>query len=88
MSENSGASHTQKLMSVRLLLSTQRSGSQFLKALIESRFSSVLCSGEVLEESVAFADQFLAIANWDEVPPALRGTDHGWMGQSPLLASA
>jgi hypothetical protein len=55
-------------MSVRLLLSTQRSGSQFLKALIESRFSSVLCSGEVLEEPVAFAHQFPALASHPEFP--------------------
>jgi LPS sulfotransferase NodH len=37
-------------MQVRLLLSRQRSGSHFLKSFIESRFSGVVCSGEVLEK--------------------------------------
>jgi LPS sulfotransferase NodH len=37
-------------MQIRLLLSRQRSGSHFLKSFIESRFSGVVCSGEVLEK--------------------------------------
>jgi LPS sulfotransferase NodH len=37
-------------MTVSLLLSTQRSGSHFLKSLIETRFPGVVCSGEVLGE--------------------------------------
>ena len=36
-------------MQVRLLLSRQRSGSHFLKSLIEARFTGVVCTGEVLE---------------------------------------
>jgi hypothetical protein len=55
-------------MSVRLLLSTQRSGSHFLKALIEARFPAVVCSGEVLEEPVAFSRQFPALAAAPEFP--------------------
>jgi hypothetical protein len=55
-------------MKVRLLLSTQRSGSHFLKSLIESRFSSIVCSGEVLEEPVAFVRQFPALASHPEFP--------------------
>ncbi len=55
-------------MCVRLLLSTQRAGSHFLKALVESRFSSVACTGEVLEEPVAFARQFPALASHPEMP--------------------
>jgi hypothetical protein len=50
------------------LLSTQRAGSYFLKSLIESRFSSVVCTGEVLEEPVAFAGQFPALAGHPEMP--------------------
>jgi LPS sulfotransferase NodH len=37
-------------MQVRLLISRQRSGSHFVKSFIESRFSGVVCSGEVLEK--------------------------------------
>jgi LPS sulfotransferase NodH len=55
-------------MCIRLLLSTQRCGSHFLKSLIESRFSSVACTGEVLEEPVAFARQFPALALDPEMP--------------------
>jgi LPS sulfotransferase NodH len=36
-------------MNVSLLLSTPRSGSHFLKSLIETRFPAVTCTGEVLE---------------------------------------
>jgi len=55
-------------MKVRLLLSTQRSGSHLLKSLIESRFPSVVCTGEVLEEPVAFIRQFPALASHPEFP--------------------
>ena len=55
-------------MCVRLLLSTQRAGGYFLKSLIESRFSSVACTGEVLEEPVAFTRQFPALADHPEMP--------------------
>ncbi len=55
-------------MSVRLLLSTQRSGSHLLKALIEARFPAVVCSGEVLDEPVAFAHQLPALATAPEFP--------------------
>jgi len=55
-------------MKVRLLLSTQRSGSHFLKSLIESRFPGVVCSGEVLEEPVAFVRQHPALASHPEFP--------------------
>jgi hypothetical protein len=55
-------------MCARLLLSTQRAGSYFLKSLIESRFSTVACTGEVLEEPVAFARQFPALASHPEIP--------------------
>jgi LPS sulfotransferase NodH len=37
-------------MQARLLLSTQRSGSHFLKSFIEARFPNVACTGEVLEQ--------------------------------------
>jgi hypothetical protein len=39
-------------MQLRILLSRQRSGSHFLKSLIDSRFPGVLCTGEVLEKPV------------------------------------
>jgi LPS sulfotransferase NodH len=55
-------------MKVRLLLSTQRSGSHFLKSFVESRFPSVICSGEVLEEPVAFARQLPALSSHPEFP--------------------
>jgi LPS sulfotransferase NodH len=55
-------------MSVRLLLSTQRSGSHFLKAYIESRFPSVICSGELLEEPIAFARQRPSLSTHPEFP--------------------
>jgi len=55
-------------MKVRLLLSTQRSGSHFLKSLIESRFPSVVCTGEVLEEPVAFSHQPPALASHPDFP--------------------
>ena len=55
-------------MCLRLLLSTQRAGSYFLKSLIESRFSSIISTGEVLEEPVAFARQFPALAGHPEMP--------------------
>jgi LPS sulfotransferase NodH len=37
-------------MQLRILLSRQRSGSHFLKSLIDSRFPGVVCTGEVLEK--------------------------------------
>jgi LPS sulfotransferase NodH len=44
-------------MNVRLLLSTQRSGSHFLKSLIETQFPQVTCSGEALEQPIPHASQ-------------------------------
>ena len=44
-------------MNVRLLLSTQRSGSHFLKSLIENHFPGVTCSGELLEQPFATGTQ-------------------------------
>jgi len=55
-------------MYVRLLLSTQRSGSHFIKSYIESRFPSVICSGEVLEEPIAFARQAPALSTHKDFP--------------------
>jgi len=55
-------------MKVRLLLSTQRSGSHLLKSFIESRFPTVICSGELLEEPVAFARQFPTLSSHPEFP--------------------
>ena len=55
-------------MRVRLLLSTQRSGSHFLKSYVESRFPSVICSGEVLEEPIAFARQLPTLSTHPEFP--------------------
>jgi len=49
-------------MKVRLLLSTQRSGSHFLKSFIESHCPAVVCSGEVLREPGALARQYPALA--------------------------
>jgi hypothetical protein len=55
-------------MNVRLLLSTQRSGSHFLKSYIESHFSGVVCSGEILREPGALARQYPALPNQPEFP--------------------
>ncbi|HEY0255884.1 MAG TPA: hypothetical protein VGC39_00460 [Candidatus Methylacidiphilales bacterium] len=55
-------------MNVRFLLSNQHSGGDFLKTFIESRFPSVICSGEVLAEPVAFARQLPALSDHPELP--------------------
>jgi LPS sulfotransferase NodH len=53
-------------MNVRLLLSTQRSGSHFLKSHIESHFSGVTCSGEVLREPGELARRYPALPSKPE----------------------
>ena len=55
-------------MNVRLLLSTQRSGSHFLKSYIESHFSGVVCSGEILREPGELARKYPALPNLPEFP--------------------
>ena len=55
-------------MKVRLLLSTQRSGSRLVKSIVETRFPAVLCSGAVLDEPVAFVHQPPALATQPEFP--------------------
>ena len=58
-------------MTVRLLLSTQRSGSHFLKSYVESRFANVSCSGEILREPNALAFKYPVLADYP-------GTDYFW----------
>ena len=53
-------------MKVRLLLSTQRSGSHFLKSFIESHFPAVVCSGEILRQPGSLARQYPALAHHPE----------------------
>ena len=55
-------------MKVRILLSTQRSGSTFLKSFIEASFPAVACSGKVLESPHSPARPFPALASHPEFP--------------------
>ena len=55
-------------MKVRLLLSTQRSGSHFLKSFIETHFDNVICSGEMLEQPVSLVHQAPVLSTHPEVP--------------------
>jgi LPS sulfotransferase NodH len=59
---------TQLSMKARLLLSTQRSGSHFLKSLIDTHFQDVICSGEMLEQPVAGVRQSPVLSTHPEVP--------------------
>jgi hypothetical protein len=54
-------------MKARLLLSTQRSGSHFLKSIIDTHFRGVVCSGEMLEQPVAGVRQSAVLATHPEV---------------------
>jgi len=45
-------------MTVGFLLSTQRSGTHFLKSVIEKHSPCIVCSGEILREPVALGDKF------------------------------
>jgi len=67
-------------MQIRLLLSSRCSGSHFLKLYIESRFPSVICSGELLEEPIFFARQLPTLSSQPEFP-------HFWLWYA-LEASA
>ena len=67
-------------MQIRLLLSSRCSGSHFLKLYIESRFPSVICSGELLEEPIFFARQSPTLSSHPEFP-------HFWLWYA-LEASA
>jgi len=58
-------------MKARLLLSTQRSGSHFLKSYIENHFPGVTCSGEILREPGELARQYPAL-------PAKPKYSHFW----------
>jgi len=55
-------------MNVRLLLSTQCSGSHFLKSYIESHFAGVVCSGEILREPGELARKYPALPTQPEFP--------------------
>jgi hypothetical protein len=55
-------------MSVKLLLSSRRSGSHFLKSFIEAHFLRVICSGEILSESGPLTYQHPALSNQPEFP--------------------
>jgi len=55
-------------MKVRLLLSTQRSGSYLLKSFIETHYPEVTCSGKVLDGPDAVDSQFPALAAYPEIP--------------------
>jgi hypothetical protein len=55
-------------MKVRLLLSTQRSGSHFLKSFIETLFPAVVCSGEILRALDALSRQYPALPADPEFP--------------------
>ena len=54
-------------MKIKLLLSTQRSGSHFLKSYIENNFSRAVCSGAVLRSPGALADQYPALPGHPEI---------------------
>lgn len=54
-------------MKVRFLLSTQRSGSHFLKSFIETHFANVICSGETLENPFSPAHQAPTLSTHPEV---------------------
>ena len=67
-------------MKVRLLISTQRSGSDLLTSIVESRFPAVLCSGQILDEPVAFVHQAPALATHPEFP-------HFWLWYAQAAAA-
>jgi len=78
-------SHTalpnKEFMKVRLLLSTWRSGSHFLKSFIEAHFPAVVCSGEILRCPDALVLKYPVLGDHPETP-------YEWMVQTPLLAAA
>jgi hypothetical protein len=55
-------------MKIRLLLSTQRSGSHFLKSLLEAHFSGVVCSGEILNKPAVVDAKRISARPNAEVP--------------------